>query len=122
MYLLVLSVLYSCSSSKLFDEYRLYHRDRTINYPKEILTLKFINDSTGIFINENNNQERERFNQTFTYSKVKSEYLIIKQLDQTNLYLISLKQGDTIVLDKNRLHFFYDGEKKYLLSFKKNWY
>ncbi len=117
--LLLLTAFCSCSTSKLYNEYRLYHRDKSLNFPTDLLSIKIINDTTGIFINAD--KHTTRINQKFTFDKINNDYLIIKQLDQINPHLISLKMGDTIVMDKKRLHLFYNGEKKYLLSFKKKW-
>jgi len=117
--IIIIAAFCSCNTTgKLFKEYTLYHRDRSINYPKENLTFQFISDTTGLFINSD--EKRETFNQNFSFSRVKDDYLIVKIVNQTSPNLISLKQGDTIVLDKKRIHFFYTGDKKYLLSFKKS--
>ncbi|HMI79163.1 MAG TPA: hypothetical protein VK484_10225 [Ferruginibacter sp.] len=114
----IVAAFCSCKTTgKLFKEYILYHKDKNINYPKENLTVRFISDTTGLFINSD--EGREIFNQSFAFSRVKNDYLIIGNVDQTSLSLISLKQGDTIVLAKRRLLFFYNGDKKYLLSFKR---
>ena len=108
----------SCNTTgKLFKEYALYHRDKSINYPKENLTVKFVNDTSGLFINSD--EGRKIFNQGFTFSRVKNDFLIIENVNQVSPNLISLKRGDTIIVDKKRLHFFYTGDKKYLLSFKR---
>lgn len=115
----IVAAFCSCNTAgRLFKDYTLYHRDKSINYPKENLTLRFNNDTTGLFINSN--EGRETFNQSFAFSRVKNDYLIIEKVNPASLSLISLKQGDTIVLTKRRLLFFYNGDKKYLLSFKKS--
>ncbi len=117
--LFIIAAFCSCKTTgKLYKEYEMYHRDISINYPKENLAIRFNSDTTGLFINTR--EGRICFNQSFAFSRVKSDYLIIRNVDQTNLNLISLKQGDTIVLDKRRLLYFYNGDKKYLLSFKKS--
>ncbi len=115
--LFFMAVFYSCNTSKLAKEYKLYQRDKTINYPKENLSIKLANDTTGLFVN--NYESTKVFNQDFVFSKIKDDYLIIRNVSQSNPHLISFKQGDTIVLTKGRLLFFYNGDKKYLLSFKK---
>jgi hypothetical protein len=112
----VVFALFGCTSSKLFKEYELYRRDKTINYPSENLSLKFGSDSTGTFTNADNS--RESFTQTFDFVKVNNDYLIVKNIAPTSQSLISLSKGDTIIIDKKRLHFFYNGDKKYFLSFK----
>lgn len=114
IYLVIFITLFSCSTSK---EYKLYRRDKTINYPKEELTLSLINDTTGLFFNKY--KDKEAFNQRFSFTKSSNKYLIIEDITPTSKWLISLNQGDTIVVHKNQLHFFYNGDKKYLLSFKK---
>ncbi|WP_414524355.1 hypothetical protein, partial [Umezakia ovalisporum] len=63
---------------------------------------------------------REKFNQSFAFSRVKNDYLIIENVHPKSTSVISLKQGDTIVLDKKRLYYFYTGDKKFLLSFKRS--
>lgn len=118
LFLLIFFVCYSCNAHRLFKEYSLYHRDKTLNYPKDKILLKFMSDSTGLFMNESKNGTI--FNQKFTCSNVNNNFLIIKELDQINHSLISLKQGDTIIVHKNKLHFFYNGDEKYLLSFKRH--
>ncbi len=103
----IISAFCSCNTAgKLFKEYTLYHRDKSVNYPKENLTIRVISDTTGLFINTD--EGREVFNQNFSFSRVKNDYLLIGNVDQTSLSLISLKQGDTIVLAKKRLLFFYN--------------
>ena len=117
LHIVIVFAVCSCNTNKLFTEYKLYHRDKYFNHPKEKLTIKLFNDTTGLFVNSD--KGRETFNQKFTFSRVKSDYLIVEGLSQTDPHLISLKQGDTIILEKNRLHFTYTGDKKYFLSFKK---
>ncbi len=113
-HLLILVGLLSCVSTQ---EYKLYRRDKTINYPREKLSLKLVNDSTGMFINVD--EGRETFNQKFSFEKISDKYLVIESVDSISSNIISLKRNDTIVVHRKRLHFFYNGDKKYLLSFKK---
>ena len=115
--ILIVTTFLSCNTSKLFKEYTLYHRDKNINYPKETITVRFVSDTTGLF--SNSDDGRDTFIQSFSFSRLKDDYLIIEAVDQINQNLISLKNGDTIVIAKKRLHFFYNGDKKYLLSFKR---
>lgn len=116
--IIIIASFCSCSTtSKLFEKYTLYRRDKTINYPKEKLSFKFINDTTGLFINSYNGSEI--LSQKFSFSRIKNEYLIISHVNPINQSLISLKQGDTIIFYKKRLLFFYKSDKKYLLSFRK---
>jgi hypothetical protein len=117
IYILFAVVLVSCTARKLFTEYKLYRRDKTINYPPGKLTLKFNSDTTGEFINADG--IREAFSQKFHFARVDDSYLIVQEVSPTSRNFISLKQGDTIIMDKKRLHFFYNGDKKYFLSFKK---
>jgi hypothetical protein len=116
--ILIVSIFFSCNtSSKLFKEYSLYQRDKNINYPKEKLTIKFSSDSTGLFINRSN--EGEEFQQSFSFLRVESDYLVIESITPENFSFISIKKGDTIVVTNKQLHFFYKGDQKYLLSFKR---
>jgi hypothetical protein len=115
--LLVLAFTVSCSTSKLYREYKSYRRDKYFNYPEEKLTLKFNSDTTGEFINRKKNGEI--VNQHFIFSRVNDDYLIIKKVDLQDIKNISFRQGDTIILAKRRLLFFYNGDKRYFLSFKK---
>lgn len=108
---------FSCNSSRLYTEYRLYRRDYFYPFPREKLTIQLFNDSTGLFVNKD--KGREPFSQRFGFSEVKNVHLIVENLDQTDSHIISLKQGDTIILDGRRLHFIYRGDIKYILSFKK---
>jgi hypothetical protein len=117
LYIIVVLTISSCNSSKLFTEYELYRRDKYFDYPKEKLTIKLFNDTTGLFVNSD--KGRESFIQEFTFSKIKSDYLIVEDLNIQNSHFISLNKGDTIILEKRRLHFIYNGDKKYFLSFKR---
>lgn len=113
-HILILVGLLGCATT---GEYKLYRRDKTIDYPKEKVSLKLINDTTGIFTNAE--AGRGAFNQKFSFDKVNGKYLVIRSVAPISNDFISLHQSDTIVAHKNRLHFFYNGEKKYLLSFKR---
>jgi hypothetical protein len=115
--ILIVTTFLKCTTSKLFKEYTLYHRDKNINYPKETITVRFVSDTTGLF--SNSDDGRDTFIQSFCFSRIKDDYLIIEAVNQINQNLISLKNGDTIVTAKKQLHFFYNGDKKYLLSFKR---
>ena len=115
IFVLVFTV--SCKSAKLYKQYKSYLRDKYFNYPEEKLKLKFTSDTTGEFINKKKNGGV--INQEFIFSRIKNDYLIIKKVNFENNKNISFKQGDTIVIAKRRLLFFYNGEKKYLLAFKK---
>lgn len=115
--LLVGFTLVSCGTSQLFKEYKLYNRDQYFNYPKAEIKIKFNNDTTGLLVNSD--VGREPFMQGFIFSKVKDEFLIIEKVNKINNDLISFKPGDTVVVAKRRLYFFYAENKKYLLSFKK---
>jgi hypothetical protein len=114
IYICISIGFFSCTTTK---EYKLYRRDKSINYPNEDLTLRFINDTTGFFINED--KHNKTFNQKFNFDREYNKYLIIREVKPIDKNIISLNQGDTIVVYKNQLHFFYNGDKKYLLSFKK---
>jgi hypothetical protein len=115
VYIFIFIGFLGCATTK---EYKLYRRDKSINYPKEKLTLKLISDTTGLFINAD--EGRETFNQKFIFARSNNdEYLIIEDVTPVSKNLISIKQGDTLVVHKNRMHFFYTGDKKYLLSFKR---
>jgi len=107
----------NCNTNKLFKEYKLYRRDAYFNYPEEKLEFKFLDDTTGLFIN--NKKYREPIKQKFSFSRDDSNYLIVKSVDIHDLQNIGLKEGDTIILAKRHLLFFYSGARKYLLSFKK---
>ena len=113
IYLFVFFGAFSCSTT---NEYKLYRRDKSINYPKEKLSVKLIDDTTGLFVNAD--EGREALNQKFSFTRV-DKFLVIESVNPSHQQLISLNQGDTIIVHKNRLHFFYDGDKKYLLSFRK---
>ncbi len=113
VYIFLFFSLFSCSASK---EYMLYRRDRSINYPKEKLSLRLINDTIGLFVNSD--EGREPLNQKFSFKRA-DKFLVIESVNPSDQNLISLNQGDTIIVHKNRLHFFYEGSKRYLLSFKK---
>ncbi len=115
IFLVIILLIYSCHTSKIYKEYSLYRRDKEIYYPEAHLTIKFEGDSTGLFIN--NAKNKEVFTQQFVFSK-ENNFIIIEDLDQTNPNVISLSLGDTIIAYNKRLHFFYEGEKKYFLSFK----
>ena len=115
--ILIILLSYSCNTSNLYKGYKLYRSDKSINYPKENLTIKFINDTTGWFINKKIG--REKFIQTFYFSKKKNDYLIIEEVKQTDSNMISFKEGDTIVIDEKKLYYFYLNEENYFLSFKK---
>jgi hypothetical protein len=115
--LLASFTFHGCYTDKLYRDYRLYKRDSHLNYPTEKLAIQLLNDTTGLFVNKQN--EKEVFSQNFVFSKVKSDFLVVGKVRPVNRNFISLKAGDTIVIDKQRLHFFYNGDKKYLLSFKK---
>ena len=116
-YILIVFIFFSCVKTNLFKEYVLYRRDISINYPKEKLSLKFISDTTGLFINTNN--KGDVIIQRFNFIKLNNDYLIVERVVPICNNLISLKPSDTIIIDKSHLHFFYIGDKKYLLSFKK---
>jgi hypothetical protein len=115
--LVVCFMCYGCNTNVLFKEYSLYQRDKTINYPKDKLSLKFINDTTGLFIN--NCLSGESLSQRFIYSRINNNYLVIEKLSLLNSNLISLGKGDTIIVHKNKLFYFYKGNEKYLLSFRR---
>lgn len=72
--------------------------------------MHFNNDTTGKFINKNKNGKIN--NQHFIFSRVNAVYLIIKKADLQDIKNISFRRGDTIVLAKKRLLFFYNGDKK----------
>lgn len=116
--ILVFIFIVSCRTTNLHKEYISYRRDKYFNYPDENLVLKFNSDTTGEFINKKKNGEI--INQYFIFSRVKDDYLIIKKVDLQDIKNITFREGDTIVLAKRRLLFFYKGDKKYLLSFKKS--
>ena len=115
--ILIVLIFSGCGSSKLYKEYSLYRRDKHINYPDEKLSIELLNDTTGLFFNKR--KDKELFKQTFNYQKINSDYLVISDINPIDPNLLALNKGDTIVVDRSQLHFFYEGEKKYLLSFKK---
>lgn len=109
--------LFSCSTIEFPKKYALYQRDKSLNYPEEDLSIELINDTIGLFTNLN--EGSEVFSQKFDFEKVNNDYLIIGNVSQINEDFISLSRGDTIVIDKKRLLFFYVKYKKYLLSFRR---
>lgn len=112
--LLIFVSLSCCSPGK---EYKLYRRDRSINYPEEKLIITLTDDHKGSLTNSK--KGRESFTQQFIYRNDKNEFLIIESVKPGTEELISLSAGDTITRYKNQLHFFYNGQRKYFLSFKK---
>lgn len=110
----LLLISLGCSTGK---EYKLYRRDKKINYPEERLVISLANDHKGSLINSK--KGRERFVQEFIYRNDKNQFLIIESVNPTSEKFISLSAGDTIVQYKNQLHYFYKGERKYFLSFRK---
>jgi hypothetical protein len=114
-FLIIFSVLgfLGCSTSK---EYKLYRRDKRLNYPAGKLRINIVNDTTGFFTSSDH--KREILNQKFAFKK-SGNFLVIRDVSPSNPNVIALTQGDTIVVHKNRLLFFYRGDKKYLLYFKK---
>ena len=112
----ILFTVFMFSQCNTHEEYVLYNANKYFNYPNEKLKIVFINDTTGIFLNNYN--INDTFNQQFNYVKT-TNFLKIKNINIENPNVISLKKGDTIIYHKNKLYYFYNGEKKYGLYFKK---
>lgn len=116
IYILISLLFFSCSTEKLYKEYSAYPRDKSLNFPKEKLTLQFVNDTLGLFINSNDN--RKTYTQSFNFLK-KDNYLIIKDINTIDENEISFKKGDTLLMYKKKLHVFFKGKEKYFVSFRK---
>tara|TARA_R110001592_G_scaffold211053_1_gene462739 strand:+ start:433 stop:786 length:354 start_codon:yes stop_codon:yes gene_type:complete len=116
MFLLI--TILSCSTTEFPKNYALYKRDKNLNYPDEDLKIVLVNDTTGVFTNSK--ESFETLSQRFYFEKVNNEYLVVDNVSPIDDSSISLNKGDTIVVYKKRLHFFYHGNQKYLLSFKRS--
>jgi hypothetical protein len=112
-YLFIILGIFSCST---IEVYKLYRSDKSRNHPKEELTLKLVNDTTGLFINSD--VGRKALTQKFHFIR-RDGFLLVEDIMPENSRLISLQRGDTIIAHKNHLYFFYDGDKKFFLSFRK---
>ena len=116
LFLLVCNL--QCTQKNYPVSYSIYKGDKEIDFPKSKIELSLLNDSSGVF--KNSLESDSVFIQKFNYQISDDAFLHINHLDTTYSGVISLSVGDTITMYKKKMLYFYDGEKKYLLYFKKN--
>ena len=115
--LFLLASTNSCSVNKYPVKYSIYKGDKEINFPKNKIEIALLNDTTGIF--KNYLSSDTVFVQKFKYEISDSAFLLISSLDTLNQDIISLNNNDTITVYKRKMLYFYNGETKYLLYFRK---
>ena len=115
--LLLLAGINSCSVNKYPVKYSIYKGDKEIKFPKNKIEIVLLNDTTGIF--KNYLSSDKVFVQNFNYEISDSAFLFISSLDTLNQDVISLNNNDTITIYKRKMLYFYNGETKYLLYFRK---
>ncbi|WP_353165342.1 hypothetical protein [Empedobacter brevis] len=107
----------SCILKKYPVSYSIYKGDKEINFPNNKIEILLMNDTTGVFKNYLNSDKA--FVQKFNYNISDNAFLHISNLDTLNQNIISLSNNDTITVYKRKMLYFYNGEKKYLLYFRK---
>lgn len=106
-----------CILKKYPVKYSIYKGDKEISVPNNKIEIFLMNDTIGVFKNYLNSDEV--FVQNFNYHISNNAFLHISSLDTVNRNIISLSNNDTITVYKRKMLYFYNGEKKYLLYFRK---
>lgn len=107
-----------CAIKRYPVRYSIYRGDKEINFPNSKIEISLLNDTSGVFKNYLNSDKV--FIQKFNYEITDSAFLHVSNLDTLNLGIISLNNNDTITIYKRKMLYFYNGDTKYLLYFRKN--
>jgi hypothetical protein len=107
-----------CILKKYPVRYSIYKGDKEINFPNTKIEIFLMNDTTGVF--KNHLKSDKIFIQKFNYDISNEAFLHISNLDTLNQNIISLSNNDTLTVYGRKMLYFYNGEKKYLLYFRKN--
>ncbi len=116
--LFLIVAFFSCNSIYKITEYKVQKNSKTFYPYKDELRIKLNSDTTGVLVNSRKNQDV--IYQNFVYQKQLESFIIVKSVDKNFENLISLKQNDTLVLNKKKLYFVYQAANttKYFLYFK----
>ena len=106
-----------CKVKKYPSSYFIYKGDQEINYPNSKIELLFLDDSTAFFINYLSKEHV--FKQRFNYNISENSFIVVKKTDTLNKNIISLNINDTIITYKNKMYYFYNGDKNFFIYFKK---
>jgi len=115
--IILLACISGCAIKKYPVKYTIYKGDKEINFPNNKIEISLLNDTSGVFRNYFNSDKV--FVQKFNYEIADSAFLLISSLDTLNQDIISLNNNDTITVYKRKMLYFYNGETKYLLYFRK---
>ncbi len=115
--IILLAYVSGCVTQKYPIKYAVYRGDKEINFPDNKIEISLLNDTSGVFRNYLNTDKV--FVQNFNYEIADSAFLLISSLDTLNQDIISLNNNDTITIYKRKMLYFYKGERKYLLYFRK---
>lgn len=118
LFIFLLTGAISCSTNKYPVKYSIYKGDKEIFFPKDKIEITLLNDTVGVYKNYHNSDTI--FIQNFNYEIVNDAFLLISNLDTLNQRIISLNNNDTITIYQRKMLFFYDGNVKALLYFRKS--
>ena len=106
-----------CSTNKYPVKYSIYKGDKEIFFPKSKIEITLLNDTVGVF--KNYYDSDIVIIQNFNYEISNDAFLLISNLDTINQSIISLNNNDTITIYHRKMLYFFDGDLKTLLYFRK---
>lgn len=118
VFVFLLVCVNSCALKKYPVRYSIYKGDKKINYPSSKIEIILLDETKGVL--KNHLIKDSVFVQRFNYEISDNAFLHVYNLDTINRNVISLNKNDTITMYKRKMLYFYNGETKYLLYFRKS--